>query len=183
MLATTLNLKAISLNFEGINDHTSVSDYYLATDDVSFDSQAAAYTKSAATVTFDNPPSPETIIYSSSNFNMHKPSGFSGALSFYYSNNTSTTVTIFNASGSPLATPTTIVPTGNPSPPAAPNAWQHITIPFSGTATRVEFGGDTLYDDIHLGSVNVPTLSSIFKIFLLLLFAGISIRRLQQRHI
>ena len=182
ILMMTLNAKAELLDFEGINDHTSVGDYYLASYDISFDLQAAAYTQSAATKAFDNPPSPETIIYSSSTFEMHKPSGFTDSLSFYYSNNTATTVTIFDAFGNPLAPPQTITPTGNPTPPAAPDSWQRIIIPFTGTATRVEFGGDTLYDNIYLGSVHVPTLSNIFKIFLLLLFAGISIIRLQQRH-
>jgi hypothetical protein len=182
LLITTLvlNLKAELLDFEGIADHTSVADFYLSNYQITFDSQAAAYTQSAGTRPFLNPPSPETMVYSTSTFNMTKSSGFADVLSFYYSNNSDAVITIYDASGVALATKT-ISPTGNPTPPEAPNSWEHVTIPFSGTATRVEFAGDTLYDNIYLGSVDVPALSSFFKMLLMLLLAGVSLKHLYRR--
>jgi hypothetical protein len=176
----TLSIKAELLDFEGIADHTSVADFYMATSQITFDSQAAAYTQSAGTRPFLNPPSSETMVYSTSSFNMIKSSGFTDTLSFYYSNNADAIITIYDASGTALATKT-ISPTGNPTPPAAPDSWLQVIIHFSGTATRVEFAGDTLYDDIYLGSVDVPALSSFFKMLLMLLLAGVSLKHFYRR--
>ena len=173
------NAEGIHLDFEGINDHTSVSNFYLADYNISFELRAAAYKQSAETVTFSNPPSPETIVYSNTSFNMMHSSGFSDALSFYYSNNQSTIVTVFDASNNTLAS-LTIESTGN-TDPNAPDSWQQIILPFDGVATRVEFGGDTLYDNIHLGTLEIPTLSNSLKLLLALLLAFISIKHLYRK--
>ncbi|MEA2111126.1 MAG: hypothetical protein U9P71_03650 [Campylobacterota bacterium] len=178
ILLTASNAKSenILLDFEKITTTPdSVANFYDTEFGVVFDTQAAAYRH--ADRAFSNEPSFETILYSSSDFFMHRPSGFKDILSFYHSNNHDTSVTIFDASSNILAT-ATLTATGNPDP-NNPSIWERATINFNGTATRVAFSGDTLYDNIQLGKTTVPTLSGFFKLLLLMLLAGISIRRLQ----
>ncbi len=180
LLFTILEAKYehILLDFEGINSTPSpVGSFYNAKYGIIFDDHVGAYSHND--YDFSNEPSSETIIFSFSTFSMTKSSGFTGTLSFYYSNNKNTSVTIFDASNNILSS-VTIGSTGN-TDPNAPNSWKHISLSFNGNATHVKFGGDTLYDNIRLGSVDVPALSDALKLLLGLLLAFISIKHLYRK--
>ena len=157
---------AVSLNFEGMgNTPVPVADFYESTYGITFSSNVGAYNHTD--YEFSNEASAPTIVFSlTSPFQMYKPSGFTDALSFFYSAKNHSPIVIYNAEGAVLAA-TTLPPTPN-----TPNAWEHIIIPFEGVATRVEFAYITLYDNIQIGAVGVPLGSeTAYLLWVLLLFA------------
>ncbi len=160
---------AVLLNFDGIHATPSpVADYYESTYGVTFESNVGAYNHTDHE--FSNEPSSQTIIFSlTSPFYMYKPSGFSDALSFFYSAKNSSPIVIYDAEGTVLAS-VTLPPT-----PGVPNAWEHIVIPFEGVATRVQFAYITLYDNIQLGAVAVPLFVDAASFLLVLMLFWLSL--------
>jgi len=167
---------AISLNFEGMpTTPTPVTDFYESSYGITFESNVGAYNHTD--YEFSNEPSFETIIFSlTSPFHMYKPSGFTDALSFFYSAKNSSPVIIYNAEGTVLAS-VILPPTLN-----VPHAWDHIVIPFEGVATRVQFEYITLYDNIQLGAVDVPLFFEGAYLLLALLLFFLSLQYMYKKH-
>ncbi len=166
----------ITLDFEDIHTTPSpISNIYEASYGITFDSNVGAY--SHDDYPFSNEPSPQTVIFSlTSPFQLYKPSGFSDSLAFYYSAKNSSPITIYDSNNNILAS-TTLPPTPN-----VPNAWQFVSIPFDGVATRVKFQYITLYDNIQLGNIAVPLLSDNLQYLLILLFAVASLQYMYKKH-
>ncbi len=184
LVATTILLGGIVaqaavvvLNFEGLQDHEAVNDFYnggtgsLGSSGtnygINFSTNSLAIIDADApggTGNFANEPSPSTILFflSGGAATMNVAAGFTTGFSFFYANDTTLvgSVTVYdglNATGNVLASlvlPLAGVGLGDPNGGTF-GVWLPVGVAFNGTAKSVDFAGSQNqigFDDVTLGS-------------------------------
>lgn len=199
--------RAIILNFEGLGDQDPINNFYdgglsgqgyIGPDyNIQFSTNALSIIDSDAggSGNFANEPTPNTILFflTGQPF-MNVPSGFTTGFSCFYTSVTyAGSVTIYdglNGTGNILATanfPATGTNNAGGDPTGAFNIWQIISVPFTGVAKSVLFGGvqnQIGFDDITFGSLDpgvqtpVTNWALFIGIGLILAFAVIRFRRM-----
>jgi hypothetical protein len=136
---------------------------------------------------FANEPSPDTILYNpaAGTYYMDVLPGFTGSVSFFYSNDNSNRGIVqiwdgFGGTGNPLATTGLLPNTG--IGPGDPNGgtfgvWQQVVLPFGGVGLSVVFTGDNVvaYDNVEVNPIPEPTAPLLFGAGMLLV--GRAMRR------
>lgn len=199
--------RVIVLTFEGLGDQDPINNFYdgglsgqgfTGPDyNIQFSSNALSIIDGDAggSGNFANEPSPSTILFflSGQPF-MNVPAGFSTGFSCYYtSTQFAGSLTVYdglNGTGNVLAVSnfpaTGTNPTGG-DPNGSFNIWQIISVPFSGVAKSVVFGGvqnQIGFDDITFGSTTpgvqtpVTNWALFIGIGLILVFAIVRFRRI-----
>ena len=177
---------AVVLDFEGLQDHESILNYYNggtgglgssygADLGVTFSANAEAIIDADAggSGEFANEPSPDTVLHwhTGSNVVMNVLGGFDTGLSLFYSSGAAATVKIYdglNATGNILAS-LDIIAQGNDGCVGDPNGtfcnWTAIGTSFIGIAYSVSFGGaeDLIgYDNVTIGSTSAVPVPGAF---------------------
>ena len=172
-LATTLAAPAssavVTLDFEGIDDLTSVGSYYNGGGGTNYgisfsdDTLAIVDSDAGGSGNFANEPSASTVMFflDSNNAVLNYAAGFDTGFSFWYSSATAATVTIYsdeNKTGSVLGT-IDLAAQHTQNCAGDPNGtfcnWTNIGTTFAGSAKSIDFGGTanfTAYDNITFGS-------------------------------
>lgn len=199
--------RVVVLTFEGLGDQDPVNNFYdgglsgqgySGPDyDIQFSTNALSIIDADAggSGNFANEPTPSTILFFlSGQPYMNVLNGFSTGFSCYYTSVTyAGSLTVyddFNGTGNILATSNFPATGSNPSggdPTGAFNIWQIISVPFTGVAKSIVFGGvqnQIGFDDITFGSTTpgVETPVSNWALFigigLILVFAIVRFRRI-----
>ena len=177
---------AVVLDFEGLQDHESILDYYNggtgslgssygADPGVTFSTNAEAIIDADAggSGEFANEPSPDTVLHwhTGSDVVMNVLGGFDTGLSLFYSSGAAATVKIYdglNGTGNLLAS-LDVIAQGNDGCVGDPNGtfcnWTDIGASFSGIAYSVSFGGTAdliAYDNVTIGSASAVPVPGTF---------------------
>lgn len=199
--------RAIVLTFEGLGDQDPVNSFYdggLSGQGYSGPDYNIQFSTNALSIidadaggsgNFANEPTPNTILFFlSGNPYMDVPAGFTTGFSCYYTSVTyAGSLTVYDGlggTGNVLAVsnfPATGTIAGGGDPNGDFNIWQIISVPFTGVAKSIVFGGvqnQIGFDDITFGSLTpgVETPVSNWALFigigLILVFAVVRFRRI-----
>jgi len=191
----------IVLDFEGLGTSDAINDFYnggTSAQGYSGTNYGVQFgvalgiidSDAGGTGNFANEPSPETIMFflDANQAFMNVPAGFTTGFSFYYSANASDTyVEVYdglNGTGNLVGSANLPLNYNSNNCTGDPNGqycnWDIISVPFTGTAMSVVFGGTANYvgfDDVTFGSTTpgaqVPI--SNWSIILLVLLIGTAI--------